>query len=45
MPNGPDLVIECSIDGGVTWHHCKTVPGWVRRDALLAQRGPRCASR
>lgn len=40
MPNGPDLVSECSIDGGVIWHHGKTVPGRVRHDkrALLAQR-------
>jgi hypothetical protein len=40
MPDGPDLVIEYSIDGGVTWHHGKTVPGRVRHDkhALLAQR-------
>jgi hypothetical protein len=40
MPDGPDLVIEYSIDGGVTWHHGKTVPGRVRYDkhALLAQR-------
>ena len=40
MPDGPDLVIEYSIDGGVIWHHGKTVPGRVRHDkrALLAQR-------
>lgn len=40
MPDIPDLVIEYSINGGVTWHHGKTVPGRVRHDkhALLAQR-------
>lgn len=27
-----DLVIEYTIDGGQTWHHGKTVAGWVGRD-------------
>jgi hypothetical protein len=40
MPDIPDLVIEYSIDGGVTWHHGKTVRGRVRHDkrALKAER-------
>ena len=28
----PNLVIEYSIDGGATWYHGKTVPGWVGRN-------------
>jgi hypothetical protein len=40
MPDLPDLVIEYSIDSGVTWHHGKTVRGRVRHDkrALKAER-------
>lgn len=35
-----DLLIEYSLDGGGTWHHGKTVPGWVRGDlaAMSLQR-------
>lgn len=44
MPDLPDLVIEYSIDGGVTWLYGKTVEARVAADpaALAAHRGIIC---
>lgn len=35
-----DIVLEYSLDGGVTWEHGRTVPAWVQQDreAMRAQR-------
>lgn len=40
MPEPVDLVIEYSLDGGLTWQHGKTVPAWVDDDpgAMRLQR-------